>query len=240
MKTKSLIVGMGEIGTALYKVINRSRVVYTRDMADTDHDAKDVDILHIAFPYSEGFVNEVKNYIEYYDPKLTIVYSTLPIGTCEEISDNIVHSPVEGKHPELEESILIMPRWLGSRDLDALEAATQFWMPQVKVIRTMGSSKFTEFLKLRSTSKYGINLAWTDYEKSVADDIGMNFDAVKNFDDDYNILYLKMGMTQFQRYILDPPEGVIGGHCVVSNAEILNDQYPYVMLDEIISKKEKK
>lgn len=239
MKTKSLIIGMGEIGTALYKVINRSKVVYTRDMADTDHDAKDVDILHIAFPYSEGFVNEVKNYIEFYDPKLTIIYSTLPIGTCEEIGDTVVHSPVEGKHPELEESILIMPRWLGCRDTEALEASVQFWMPQVKTIRTMSSSKFTEFLKLRSTSKYGINLAWTDYEKSVADDIGMNFDALKNFDSDYNQLYFKMGLPEFQRYILDPPNGVIGGHCVVPNAEILNEQYPYVMLDEII-KKEKK
>lgn len=240
MKTKSLVIGMGEIGTALYKVINRSRVVYTRDMADTDHDAKDVDILHIAFPYSEGFVNEVKNYIEFYDPQLTIIYSTVPIGTCEAISDNIVHSPVEGKHPELEESILIMPRWLGCSDPLALEAATQFWMPLVKTIRTMGSARFTEFLKLRSTSKYGINLAWTDYEKSVADELGMDFQALKNFDEDYTALYYKMGMPEYARYILDPPNGVIGGHCIVSNAEILNEQYPSSMLEEIIIKKEVK
>lgn len=237
MKTKSLVIGMGEIGTALYKVLNRSVVVSTRDMAETEHDAGDVDILHISFPHSEGFVNEVKNYIEFYDPKLTIVYSTTPIGTCESISEQVVHSPIEGRHPELEESILVSPRWLGSSDPDMLEAAVQFWYPQVKVVRTMGSSRFTEFLKLRSTSKYGINLVWTDYEKSVADQLGMDFTALQNFDEDYNALYAKLGMPEFQRYILDPPEGHIGGHCVVPNAEILNGQYPFSMLDEIIKKK---
>lgn len=236
-KPVSLIIGMGEIGTAMYKVINRSKIVYARDIADTDHDADDVDILHIAFPYSAGFVNELNSYIEFYDPTLVIVYSTVPVGTCESLGTNIVHSPVEGKHPDLEESIATSPRWLGCADLLALEAAVQFWIPLVKVVRTLDSSRFTEFLKLRSTSKYGINLAWTDYEKSVSDQLGMNFNALQDFDRDYNQLYYDMGLPEFQRYILDPPGGHIGGHCVVPNAEILNEQYPFAMLDEVIKMK---
>lgn len=233
-KVASLVIGMGEVGTALYKVLNRSKVVYARDLADTDHDHSEVRILHIAFPYTDNFVNDVSGYLELYAPDLVIVYSSVPIGTCEKIGDNIVHSPVEGKHPALEESILMSPRYLGCKDPLALEAAVQFWVPLAKILRTLPSASHTEFLKLRSTSKYGINIAWTDYEKKVADAIGMDFTALKNFDIDYNILYQQLGLPQFQRYILDPPNGQIGGHCVVPNAEALNEQFPSPMLEEVI------
>lgn len=232
-KIASLVIGMGEVGTALYKVLNRSKVVYARDVKQTDHDNDQISVLHIAFPYSMDFVNQVRNYIELYSPDLVIVYSSVPIGTCAQIGENIVHSPIEGKHPSLEDSILISPRWLGCIDPVALEQAVQFWVVLVSTVRTLASANFTEFLKLRSTSKFGLNLAWADYEKQVADELGMDYSALQNFDIDYNILYQQLNMNQFQRYILAPPEGVIGGHCVVPNAELLNEQYPSPMLDEI-------
>jgi len=98
----------------------------------------------------------------------------------------------------------------------------------------MRSSKFTEFLKIRSTAKFGINLVWTDYENSIAQDIGMSYGAIKTFDEDYNNLYAELGLPEFSRYIIDPPNGKIGGHCVVPNAELLNKQYPSELLEMII------
>lgn len=235
---RSLIIGMGEIGTALYKALSREKVVFCRDIEHLDLD--NVGVMHVTIPYSEKFVDIVRDYVEYYNPLLTIIYSTVPIGTCESIGDHIVHSPIEGRHPLLEDSILIGPRWLGCKDQDALNEAMNFWGPIAKIIRTMRSSRYTEFLKIRSTAKYGINIVWTDYEKKVADKLGVSFKALQAFDTDYNELYDKLGFYEFKRYILDPPNGEIRGHCVVPNAELLDKQYPHPMLKMIKKMKPKK
>lgn len=232
---RSLVIGKGQIGQSLYKVLKKHKSVFIRDVKGPQY--SNIDVLHIAFPYSETFVADVANYIEQYNPGLTIVYSTVPIGTCEQVGPYTVHSPIEGRHPHLATSIELGVRWIGCGDEDTAMMAVTFWSEFVKVIRTTSSSKDTEFLKLRSTAKFGINLVWTDYEKSVADAIGMGFDALKQFDEDYNELYDNLGMHQFQRYILDAPEGRIGGHCVTPNAELLDKQYPNDMLKMISAMK---
>ena len=69
--------------------------------------------------------------------------------------------------------------------------------------------------------------------KSVADKIDMDFELLKEFDRDYNKLYHELGENWAQRYILDPPEGKIGGHCLVPNAKLLNEQYPNEWLEKL-------
>ena len=235
----SLIIGRGEIGKALFGFLREVKAeVFIRDAKPTK--VPKIDILHIAFPYSEDFVKHVQAYMEQYDPLLTIVYSTLPIGTTKEIGDNVVHSPIEGRHPALEASIAIGVRWLGSENKSALADAVIFWQQYVKTIRTVNSSDNTEFLKLRSTAKYGINLVWTDYEAKVSKDLGMDYESVKQFDLDYNSLYETLQAPQFKRYILDPPNGEIGGHCIVPNAELLDVQHPHDLLKMIVAMKKPK
>lgn len=240
-----LVIGEGEIGTSLYEVLHKARWsaggVYVRDVAPVVIPEPQIHVLHIAYPYSETFSQTVLDYIEQYDPNLTIIYSTTPIGTCEKIGKNVVHSPVEGRHPDLAESIRRMPRWVGCEDPIAQEYAIAIWMSIVPTVRALHSSAHTEMLKLRSTSKYGVNLVWADYEKKLADLVGVEWEAVKAFDRDYNYLYDSMGYPDYQRYILDPPNGEIGGHCVVPNAELLDKQFPNPMLKMIkkFKKKEK-
>lgn len=228
---RNLVIGMGQIGTAIAKVLDKKVTVFTRDLKEAP--ISQVDILHICFPYSDSFVEAVRGYIEEYNPRLVIVYSTVPVGTCEKISKQVVHSPIEGKHPQLARSITLAPRWIGCADPVSLETALHFWSPFVKVVKTIGSSKYTEFLKLRSTAKYGVNLVWADYEAKVSSLLGMNFGAVKDYDQDYNEMYMALGMPQYQRYILTPPDGKIGGHCIIPNAEILDEQFPHTMLKQI-------
>ncbi len=239
-RERNLVIGAGEIGKSVYEVIKRRSIAFIRDV-EVEREFTQIDILHITFPYSDTFVQDVKDYIEKYDPNLVIVYSTTPIGTCEKIGTHIVHSPVEGRHPYLEESIILSPRWLGCEDPVALRLAIEFWTTHAKKVRTLRSSVFTEFLKLRSTAKYGVNLVWADHEARIAGYLGLNFKAVKEFDEDYNELYQDLGLGHsISRYILDPPDGFIGGHCVVPNAFLLDDQFPHPYLKGIKKMKGKK
>lgn len=241
MRTKDLrhlVIGMGQIGTAIYEVLSGTSEVYARDIKQSDDD--DMDVLHICFPYYDGFIYDVAGYIEQYDPELTIIYSTVPIGTSRTLGNDIVHSPVEGKHPNLAESIKKSPRWLGCVNNDASNRAASIWLDKCTGIRQVVNSDITEWLKLRSTAKYGVNLVWAEYEDKVNKKLNANPQIIKDFDMDYNRLYQDLRLPQFQRYILDPPNGEIGGHCVVPNAELLNAQYPNVLLQEIIKMKPKR
>lgn len=234
---RSLVIGMGEVGQGVFKVLQgQEKYVLARDKDPLVISDK-IDALHICIPYSDSFKNAVSSYVKLYSPKLVIVYSTVPIGTCEELQ--VVHSPVEGKHPAIGLSIQNMARWVGSSNEKMLKEAIKFWEKYVPV-RNVPSASFTEWLKMRSTSKYGINLVWAQYEAEVCEELGMDFVAVKQFDVDYNNLYQRLGMLQFQRYLLDPPEGKIGGHCVVPNAKLLNKQFPNALLEMIIAMEEKK
>ena len=137
---------------------------------------------------------------------------------------------MEGKHPDLALSMRNMPRWIGANNDDKANFFNSYFLENGFKTRIVPNSDFTEFLKLRSTSKYGINLVWADYEASVAESMGMDFKLINEFDKDYNKLYHELGMDNFQRYLLTPPNGKIGGHCVVPNAELLDKQYPSEML----------
>jgi hypothetical protein len=100
--------------------------------------------------------------------------------------------------------------------------------------RFVENSDYTEALKLMSTTEYGINLVYADYKARLAEMIGMDYALTKAWNKDYNQLYNKLELNQFQKFILDPPNGVIGGHCVTQNAHLLAEQFPNIMLDLII------
>jgi hypothetical protein len=218
----NLVVGVGEVGSGVFDVLRSKVVTYARDK-DPVVMAKKIDYLHIAIPYTEDFKDHVKGYMELYNPKVTIVYSTVPIGTCEEIG--VVHSPVEGKHPAIGLSIQNSARWLGSSNKKLLKEANKLWSKFVPV-RELPSASFTEALKLLSTTEYGVNIEFARYKKKIADDLGMDYVAMKQWNLDYNELYKRLGMNQFQKFILDAPEGPKGGHCVTPNAKLLYGQYP--------------
>jgi hypothetical protein len=228
-KFNTLLFGFGEIGKALYDVFKNSHNIdiLSLDYKNLSRDLLDNKILLIAIPYSERFFSIVEKIQKDVQPEATIIFSTVAIGTCARL--NAVHSPIEGRHPNLAESIRVMRRWVGGEN----KIANQFfWNAGIKT-KNVPEASYTEFLKLRSTSLYGVNLEFARYSKKVADKLDMNFELVREFDTDYNKLYKKLDLPQFQRYILDAPVNKIGGHCVVPNALILDKQFPSVFLKEI-------
>lgn len=226
-----LVVGIGEIGSAVATVLSEANYsVKTLDISPEPVDGT-VHILHICIPYSEDFVKIVKDYQKQYHPDLVIIYSTLPVGTTKKIK-NAVHSPVEGKHPRLAGSIRMGLRWIGYNNNEDKTLAQKIWRP-ITVCESVGNSDWTEFLKLASTAKYGINIVWAEYMDSVADFLGMPYKYVKEWDQGYNQLYRKLRMPSYQKFVLDPPLGKIGGHCIVPNAFLLDAQFPSKMLKMI-------
>lgn len=240
---RHLVIGHGQIGQAIHAMLKRSEdeIIETYDIQKNTKEDKQkildggkLDVLHVCFPFNDKFIEYVRGYIDEFKPGYTIIYSTVKIGTTKQLGENVFHSPVVGRHPNLYEGVLYGLRFIGTNQGDAHPVDT-LWESLGARVKIVESTDATEFIKIRSTSKFGINLVWTDYEKSIADDIGMEFNILKEFDEDYNKLYVKLGMEWAQQYILDPPEGVIGGHCVIPNAKLLNEQYPNELLEKILA-----
>lgn len=236
---KCVLIGYGEIGKGVYEVFSPYHTIHRIDREYIDGvDPGGYDALLVAIPYESDFIDIVKDYQALFAPHLTIIFSTVAIGTTTQIP-NAVHSPVEGKHPDLAESIRIMPRFVGGVNEGNADLLAEFFggLEDYTVV-PMTDSRHTEFLKLRSISLYGVNIEFARYTAEVCADLGMAWEYVKAFDAAYNMLYAQMGMLQYQRYILEPPEGNIGGHCVVPNSKILDKQYPSLFLKEINRDKE--
>lgn len=231
MQTNSshLVIGMGQIGTAMFKVLREKYSVYGIDRVDLSSGESEIsegssfDVLHVSFPYSDKFVSEVERYKRMFGKPgaLVIIHSTVPVGTTEQI-DNAVHSPVRGIHPELVGGIKTFVKFFGGLRSD--EAADIF-RPLSIECSTSKNAKDTEAMKLWDTTIYGVNIALEKIIHEYCEANGLNFDIVYTQScASYNDGYEKLGFPQYKKYVLDHVPGKIGGHCVLQNLPLLGNE----------------
>lgn len=225
---KAILIGYGEVGKGVYDYYSKFHQIDIFDLNYKDIKLTEYDLMLVTIPYSDNFIIDVTNYVNEFNPKATIIFSTVPIGTTKLIK-NAVHSPVEGKHPNLGKSMELFQRFMGGINGLAIE----FFVTAKQQPIILEKPEHTEFLKLQSTTNYGVMIEYARYIKSICDDINLNYESVKDFNRAYNDLYSNMGLDNIKRYILDPPEGTLGGHCVRPNAMLLDAQYPNDLVKEI-------
>ena len=77
-------------------------------------------------------------------------------------------------------------------------------------------------------------IAWHGEMKKVCDSFGVSYEeAVSLFNQTYNDGYKDLGRNDVIRPTLYPPENGIGGHCIIPNVKILNNQMESLALDLI-------
>lgn len=206
---KSLVIGNGEVGTSLGLVLNCEVVGITKEK-------KDCDVLHICFPYSDTFEKEVKRYVKLFDPKYTVIHSTVPIGTSRKL--NAYHSPIRGMHPNLADSITTFTTYLAPYNEELKGYFKKFGMKVEQVENT----EDTEALKLFDTLQYGIMIMVEKEIHRYCEENGLDFDIVyTHANETYKDGYIKMGRENVVRPILSHMGGEIGGHCVIPNTRLL-------------------
>lgn len=228
----NLIIGYGEIGKAVDALVGAG---YVQDPAQgrLAYTSVEYDVMHVCVPYSDDFIETVAGYSNTFTPKHVIIWSTVPIGTTTQIP-LAVHSPVEGKHPALAESIEMMERWIGYNDKIEGQWFKNYFRDLGLKVKLVENSDFTEALKLLSTTEYGINIEFARYKKHVADELGMDYELTKEWNVEYNKLYKTLGLEKkYQKFVLDAPEGSLGGHCVVENSVLLDELYPNILVKAV-------
>lgn len=228
---KTLIIGAGEIGKSLFKVLSPTYVTYIKDVENLD--VKDIEVLNICYPMGKDFVKNTKKYIEIYKPKVTIIHSTVSPGTTELCGENVVHSPVHGKHPNLEDGIKTFIKYIGGNNPFAVAKAQKFLKGAGISTKLVANSKTSEISKILCTTYYGWNILFMKEVVEICKKYDVPFQEVyTDWNWFYNIGYEKLGMPQFKKYNLEPMDGKIGGHCVVNNCHLLKSKITDLIIKE--------
>jgi UDP-N-acetyl-D-mannosaminuronate dehydrogenase len=233
------IFGVGEVGSALLCLYKEQKLkVFVKDI-DIDKSSDSIDVLNVCIPYNKFFIKNVIKEINQKKPKLTIIHSTIPIGTSkkikQKINSHLVHSPVIGSHPFLKKSLKTFVKYIGSDDKNSLNLAKKHFQKLKIKTKCIKSFEFTEMAKLFCTSYYGLCIAWHHYMYNICKQNNIDFSLIKEWNKNYNKGYKN---TKYVRPVLDAPEnGKIGGHCIIPNAFLLNDQYPDDILNQILKLK---
>jgi hypothetical protein len=226
---KVVLIGYGEIGKGLLDVFSSFWGVKIHDPFLGLYQNGTFDLMLVAIPYSSKFVQIVKDYQLMFDIKETIIFSSVPIGTSRKV--DAVHSPIEGPHDQMGRYIRQSKRWVGG---DCGELVLEFFRKSGCNLMQMSDPEHTEFLKLRSTTIYGIAIEFARYSAMVGEGLGLRDDYIRIYDAEYNRINASLGRPFYQRYVLKKPEGKIGGHCVLPNAKLLQEQYPHPFIQTVL------
>ena len=152
-----------------------------------------------------------------------------------------MHSPVMGVHPNLYESLKEFIKFVGAISYEDAQLAVSHLNEIGINAEFIGNPVTSELGKLLSTTYYGLCIAWHGEMYKMCATLGVDFDqAVTRFNESYNDGYAALGKANVVRPTLTPPMGEnahIGGHCIVSNAELLKSVSDSKALELVIDYK---
>jgi UDP-N-acetyl-D-mannosaminuronate dehydrogenase len=246
---KVLVIGLGEVGLPLFELLRESKhfIVYGLDIDENKMRKikqkslpSKVDIIHICIPCinQDEFTNAVINYVKQFKPKLVILNSTIPPGTTMNIHKRIgcliAHSPIRGVHRSLEYMKWEMKRWtkyIGGVNAEAAEASRKHFEKLGLKTKILKSCVETELAKLFETTYRAWMIACFQEMHRISRHFEADFDGIINFLEDTHRIRL-------DRPLMFP--GIIGGHCLIPNAELLLSVYDSEFLRLILKSNEKR
>jgi UDP-N-acetyl-D-mannosaminuronate dehydrogenase len=251
-KETVLIVGLGEIGHTLFALYSEQKGQFDFYGLDID-EAKmkelsqsknkvpsTVDTLQICLPCpgKQKFVEIVNQYVEKYKPKLTVINSTVPPGTTMEVANQckclVAHSPSRGVHLNADHMIWEMKRWtkyIGGANVAGGKAAQVHFEKLRLKVKVLKSCNETELAKLFETTYRAWMIACFQEMHRISRAFNIDFDETVDFLEDTHRL-------RFDRPVMFP--GVIGGHCLIPNTELLEKAYDSPFLRLILESNEKR
>ncbi|MBE0657326.1 MAG: hypothetical protein IH602_06520 [Bryobacteraceae bacterium] len=213
-KQKVVVAGLGEIGKPLHDLLGRHHHVFGVDLSPVET-VTGVDVLHVCYPFQiDDFVGETARYIGLFRPELTVINSTVSIGTTRKIAEvtgtAVVNSPIRGKHVRMLDELLFYTKFIGALDPETGRKAEEHFQSAGMKTKVLSTPEASELAKLTETTYFGLLIAWAQELERYCDQSGANYDEVVS-------IYEEIGYLPRVKFF----PGVIGGHCVMPNIEIL-------------------
>lgn len=252
VQEKVLILGLGEIGHTLFALFTEAKPsfsVYGMDLDETKMRTlsqskskipSKIDALHVCIPCTnpDKFASIVASYVEEFEPKLTIINSTVPPGTTLKVAEKckclVAHSPSRGVHKSVEHMIWEMKRWtkyVGGANAAGGKAAKAHFEKLGLKVKVLKSCRETELAKLFETTYRAWMIACFQEMHRISKAFDADFNETVDFLEDTH-------RVRFDRPVMFP--GVIGGHCLIPNTELLLKSYDSEFLRLILKSNEQR
>jgi len=223
---KVVVVGLGEIGRPLLQLISERYEVVGVDVLPVGSIAG-VDVMHVCYPFQiDDFVGETARYVELFRPSLTVINSTVAVGTTRAVAARtdtaVVNSPVRGKHAHMLEELRFYTKFVGAVDWVGAERARHHFESLGLRTKVLASPEATELAKLTETTYFGLLIAWAQEVERYCDESGQDYSEISSF-------YEEIRYLPATKYF----PGVIGGHCVMPNIDILGGFKQSALLEAI-------
>lgn len=218
---KTLVIGAGQVGRAIMDICTGAHETHMRDVEPLELDG--VEVLQICFPDSIHFADYVKSYVGKYNPKVTIINSSVAVGTTDLCGKNVVYSPVRGRHPALSEEMKAFPKFVHGRSFPDVELAMEYFMACGLNVMFDRNPKAGEFNKLISNVHMGLEIAWRQEVGRMMASFDIDPKIYEAWEKSYADGYRKLEQFHLMRPQMRPDP--IGGHCIMPCTEILAEQY---------------
>lgn len=222
-----IIAGLGEVGRPLAQLLSKTYRCCEVDITPVDI-GEASSVLHICYPFQiVDFVGTTLRYIEKYKPGLTIINSTVAPGVTELIYQGCgrkptAYSPVRGKHARMRQDMLRYKKFVAGCDADSTAAAVSHFEHAGFTTGTFPSPRVAEVSKLLETSYLGVLVGWAQEVERIAGMYGGRFSDVNAFLEEIDFL---------PSHIFP---GIIGGHCVMPNIQILQQHSSSLFLQAVV------
>ena len=230
---KNVVAGLGEIGLPILKILSKKENIVGYDLNEKLMNKNKfqklselpTSFLHVAIPVTTKFDSSLIQLNKKFKPDCIVIHSTIPPGTTErlqrKINSPIIFSATRGVHKRMLKDLKHYTKFFAISN----SAPKKQWAIKTfsKIMKNSGikTKQMTkpETLELAKilcdTSYLGWLINYSQITNVIAKNFDVNYDEMWTFSDE---IHKRLG----NRPKMYP--GYIGGHCVIPNLELINNQ----------------
>ena len=250
MTRKNIVVGLGEIGTPILKLLSKSSLTIGFDINQKLMDKKKFQklieiptaFLHVCIPFNKNFEKNIQKLHSKFNPECIVIHSTVSPYTTQKIQKKIsipvIYSATRGIHRRM---LLDLKKYTKFFAIEPTAPKRKWAITYFsKLMHNSGvktkrvSTPLTlELAKIVcDTSYYGWLINYAQLSNMIAIRHKVNYDEMWSFSD------------EIHKYLGNRPKmfpGFIGGHCVIPNLDLIKEDslYQIEKINKLYSKKVK-
>ena len=230
---KDVVAGLGEIGYPILKFLSKKQITVGYDVDERlmnkskfkKFQETQTSFLHIAIPVTSKFEPNILQLYKKFKPECIVMHSTVGPGTTEKIQEKLdvplIYSATRGVHKRMLKDIKRYTKFFAiSKNAPKKQWAIKSFSRKMKncgvKTKQMSKPETLELAKIVCDTSY---LGWL-----------VNFAQISNvISKKYNVDYDEMWTfsEEIHKFLGNRPKmypGIIGGHCVIPNLQLLRSQ----------------
>ncbi|MFQ5439835.1 MAG: GDP-mannose dehydrogenase [Nitrosopumilaceae archaeon] len=241
MKDINVIAGLGEIGSPILKLLSKKNITIGYDLNPKlmdvkkfhDYEGYEIKFLHICIPFNNQFIPNVISLFKKFTPKIMVIHSTISPNTTKSLQKKlgipIIYSATRGVHNRMLSDLKKYTKYFAIEKKAPKEKWAIIEFKKLMKKSNVKTKKLSNPVTLElakivvDTTYYGWLINFAQLSNLVAKKYHVDYDEMWEFSDEIN------------RFLGNRPKmfpGFIGGHCVIPNLSLVNEENFY-QIDKI-------